>query len=45
MQEPPAEEANLVERILAHRMRDPVTEEEKDTHSEGVEEFFVKYKN
>ena len=43
--EPPAEEAEVVERILANRTRDTVTEEEKKRYGEKVEEFLVKYKS
>ena len=43
--EPPPEEANVVERILSLRTREPKNEEEKKKHGEGVEEFFVKYRN
>ena len=44
-QEPPAEEANLVEKILSHREREPKDEAERKAHGEVVEEFLVKYKN
>ena len=43
--EPPPEEANVVERILSIRTRDPKTEEEQKKHGNSVEEFFVKYRN
>ncbi len=35
----------MVERILAHRIRETVTEEEKGKYEEKMEEFFVKYKS
>ena len=44
-QEPPAEEANLVEKILSHRVRETKTDEEKEKYGEKMEEFLVKYKN
>ena len=45
--EPPAEEANVVERILAQRYREPTDEEEEEEEggAESVEEFLVKFKN
>lgn len=43
--EPPAEEANVVEKILQMRTRPSQTAEEKKKYGETVEEFFVKYKN
>ncbi len=43
--EPPAEEANIVDRILMARTRKSKTEEEQVKYGEDVEEFLVKYKN
>ncbi len=44
--EPPAEEANLVEKILQMRTRKTKTEEEMMKHGAAeMEEFLVKYKN
>ena len=44
--EPPPEEANVVERILSIRTRQPQTDEERKKHNgDEVEEFYVKYKN
>jgi len=43
--EPPAEEANIVDRILLARVRKTEGEEEKAKYGEEVEEFLVKYKN
>ena len=43
--EPPAEEANLVEKILLVRTRETKTEEERKKYGDKVEEFLVKYKN
>ena len=43
--EPPAEEANIVDRILLTRMRQTEGEEEKAKYGAEVEEFLVKYKN
>lgn len=43
--EPPAEEANIVDRILLARTRKPKNEEESKKYGESVEEYLVKYKN
>ena len=43
LQDAPVEEANVVEKILNHRVR-PTTEAEYHL-GETIEEFFVKYKN
>ena len=43
--EPPAEDANIVDRILLVRTREAKNEEEKRKHGDMVEEFLVKYKN
>lgn len=43
--EPPAEEANLVEKILSYRVREVKTDAEKKNHGDKVEEYLVKYKN
>ena len=45
--EPPAEEANVVDKILMMRTRKPETEEERKKCGEAgiMEEFLVKYKN
>ena len=43
LQDAPVEEANVVEKILSHRIR-PTTEAELHL-GETIEEFFVKYKN
>ena len=43
--EPPAEEANIVDRILLTRTRKTESEEEVVKYGEQVEEFLVKYKN
>ena len=44
--EPPAEEANVVDKILMMRTREPATEQEKAKYGDDkVEEFLVKYKN
>ena len=43
--EPPAEEANLVDRILLSRERKTETDEERKRYGDTVEEFYVKYKN
>ena len=43
LQDAPVEEANVVEKILSHRIR-PTTEAEQHL-GETIEEFFVKYKN
>lgn len=45
VQDAPAEEANVVEKILCHRVRPAHNEEEKEKHGEFVEEYLVKYKN
>ena len=45
VQDAPAEEANVVEKILCHRVRPAHSEEEKEKHGEFVEEYLVKYKN
>ena len=43
LQDAPVEEANVVEKILSHRIR-PTREAEQHL-GETIEEFFVKYKN
>ena len=43
--EPPAEEANVVDKILLMRTRKTETEEERKKHGAETEEFLVKYKN
>ena len=43
--EPPAEEANLVERILSFRVRESKTDAEMTKYGDNVEEYLVKYKN
>ena len=43
--EPPAEDANIVERILMVRTRMAKTEEERMKHGDSLEEYLVKYKN
>jgi hypothetical protein len=44
--EPPAEEANVVDKILMIRTREPVTEQERAKFGDNkMEEFLVKYKN
>ena len=43
--EPPPEEANVIERILSIRTREPKTDEEKTKYGNTVEEFYVKYKS
>lgn len=43
--EPPAEEANLVDKILSMRIRKAETDEEEKKYGETIEEYFIKYKN
>ena len=43
--EPPAEEANLVDKILMIRKRKTENEQERAKYGEEMEEFLVKYKN
>lgn len=43
--EPPAEEANLVDKILMMRTRKTEAEEETKKYGSEMEEFLVKYKN
>ncbi len=35
----------MVERILTHRIRETITDEEKGKYGEKMEEYFVKYKS
>ena len=43
--EPPPEEANVVERILSTRTREPRTDAEREKYGSSVAEYYVKYKS
>ena len=44
-QDAPAEEANIVERIISVRTRPTENDQERVKYGDTVEEFLVKYRN